>query len=274
MIKFEHTIFALPFAYTGAVLAAKGLPDLKTALLILGCMVGARTAAMTFNRIADLPFDAQNPRTQNRHLVVGLVSVREAWILFFVSSFFFFFCAAMLNQLTLRLSPIAYLIIIAYSYTKRFTWLCHIFLGAALALAPLGGYVAVKGSFSEPAIFVVAAAVIFWVAGFDVLYACMDEEFDRRAGLHSIPAKFGRRKAFLFSSAFHLLAFVLFLWAGRLFGLSYPYFLALGVTALLFLAQRVAVSPSDLSRLDMAFFTFNGAISVVIFLGVLVDALI
>ncbi len=274
MIKFEHTIFALPFAYTGAVLAAKGFPDLKTALLILGCMVGARTAAMTFNRLADLPFDAENPRTQNRHLVVGLVRPGEAWAFFFIASFLYYLCAAGLNKLTLKLSPIAYMVILGYSYTKRFTWLCHVFLGAALALAPLGGYVAVKGAFTEPGIFVLALAVIFWVAGFDILYACMDEDFDRQAGLYSIPARFGRRRAFRLSAAFHLLAFLLFTLAGYLFGLSYIYYLALLVTAALFIAQRLTVNPRTLEGLDMAFFTFNGAISVVIFLGVFLDSLI
>ncbi len=274
MIKFEHTIFALPFAYAGAVLAAKGFPDPKTALLILGCMVGARTAAMTFNRLADLPFDAENPRTRNRHLVVGLVRPGEAWALFFVASFVYFLCAAGLNPLTLKLSPIAYMVILIYSYTKRFTWLCHVFLGLALALAPLGGYVAVKGNFAEEGIFVLALGVIFWVAGFDVLYACMDEEFDRRAGLHSIPARFGRRRAFRLSAFFHALAFLLFAAAGYLFALSYLYYAALLLTGILFVAQRVTVNPKDLSGLDMAFFTFNGAISVVIFLGVLLDYLI
>jgi len=274
MIKFEHTIFALPFAYTGAVLAARGFPDPKTALLILGCMVGARTAAMTFNRLADLPFDAENPRTRNRHLVVGLVRPGEAWALFFAASFLYYLCAAGLNKLTLKLSPIAYMVILGYSYTKRFTWLCHVFLGAALALAPLGGYVAVKGTFEEEAIFALALGVLFWVAGFDILYACMDEDFDRRAGLHSIPARFGRRRAFHLSSLFHLLAFLLFLFTGYAFRLSWIYYAALLLTAALFIAQRLTVNPQTLEGLDMAFFTFNGAISVVIFLGVFLDFLI
>ena len=274
MIKFEHTIFALPFAYTGAVLAARGFPDPRTALLILGCMVGARTAAMTFNRLADLPFDAENPRTRNRHLVVGLVRPGEAWALFFAASFLYYLCAAGLNKLTLKLSPIAYMVILGYSYTKRFTWLCHVFLGAALALAPLGGYVAVKGTFEEAAIFALALGVLFWVAGFDILYACMDEDFDRRAGLHSIPARFGRRRAFHLSSLFHLLAFLLFLFTGYAFRLSWIYYAALLLTAALFIAQRLTVNPQTLEGLDMAFFTFNGAISVVIFLGVFLDFLI
>ncbi|QJA05979.1 4-hydroxybenzoate octaprenyltransferase [Thermosulfurimonas marina] len=274
MIKFEHTIFALPFAYAGAVLAAKGFPAAKPALLILGCMVGARTAAMTFNRLADLPFDAENPRTRNRHLVTGAVKPAEAWLLFFAASFLYYLCAAGLNKLTLKLSPIAYMVILIYSYTKRFTWLCHLFLGAALALAPLGGYVAVRGAFSEPGIFLLAAGVIFWVAGFDILYACMDEAFDRQVGLHSVPARFGRRRAFRLSAFFHLLAFLFFAAAGRAFDLTWPYYLALALTAALFLAQRLTVNPRTLEGLDLAFFTFNGAISVVIFLGILLNFLI
>ncbi|RUM87126.1 MAG: 4-hydroxybenzoate octaprenyltransferase [Thermodesulfatator sp.] len=274
MIKFEHTVFALPFAYAGAVLAARGFPAAKPALLILGCMVGARTAAMTFNRLADLPFDAENPRTRHRHLVTGAVKPAEAWALFFAASFLYYLCAAGLNRLTLKLSPIAYMVIILYSYTKRFTWLCHLFLGTALALAPLGGYVAVQGAFSEPEIFLLGLGVIFWVAGFDILYACMDEAFDREVGLHSVPARFGRRRAFHLSSLFHLLAFLLFAAAGWAFGLTWPYYVALMITAALFLAQRLAVNPQTLEGLDMAFFTFNGAISVVIFSGILLSFLL
>ncbi|NPB09136.1 MAG: 4-hydroxybenzoate octaprenyltransferase [Thermodesulfobacteria bacterium] len=266
MIKFEHTIFALPFTFTGACLAAGGLPSLKDSLLILGAMVGARSAAMVFNRIVDLPFDAANPRTSNRPLVTGEVKAIEAWILFFVSVGVFFFCAWALNPLTLKLSPVALAVILAYSYTKRFTWLCHLFLGLAIALAPLGGWVAVKGTL-EPLPFVLSAGVIFWVAGFDILYACLDEEFDRRFGLHSIPARFGRRRAFVLSALCHALAFAAFVLVGLMAHLSWWYYLGLFVTLVLFVAQRLVISPDDLSRLNLSFFTFNGAISVVLFLG-------
>ena len=266
MIKFEHTIFALPFAYTGAFLAAGGLPPLKEALLILGAMVGARTAAMTFNRIVDLPFDAENPRTRTRPLVTGEVSLRDAWVLLLVSVAFFFLCTWGLNPLAFKLSPIALGVTLAYSYTKRFTWLCHVFLGLAIGLAPLAGWVAVAGSFARLP-FLLSLGVLFWVAGFDILYACLDEEYDRRRGLHSIPAKFGRRRAFVISAGFHTLAFLLFLAVGVLAHLSWIYYVGLGITLILFVAQRVVISPDDLSRLNLSFFTFNGAISVVLFLG-------
>ncbi len=266
MIKFEHTIFALPFAFTGAFLAAGGVPPWEKSLLILGAMVGARTAAMTFNRIVDLSFDAENPRTKTRPLVTGEVRKRDAWILFLVAVAVFFLCAKALNPLTFKLSPIALFVILAYSYTKRFTWLCHVFLGLAIGLAPLAGWIAVKPSFDLVPV-LLSVGVLFWVAGFDILYACLDEEFDRQKGLYSIPAKFGRRKAFLISATFHALAFLLFALVGYLSQLSWIYYLGLLITLALFIAQRVVISPQDLSRLDLSFFTFNGAISVVLFLA-------
>ncbi len=266
MIKFEHTIFALPFAYTGAFLAAKGVPSLQKVLLILGAMVGARTAAMTFNRIVDLPFDAENPRTKNRALVTGEVKTREAWLLLGVSVLLFFGCAKALNPLTFKLSPLALFVILAYSYTKRFTALCHLFLGLAIGLAPLAGWIAVKPHFERIPI-LLSLGVLFWVAGFDILYACLDEEFDRKKGLFSIPARYGRQKAFLISALCHTLAFGLFTLVGVLAKLGFLYYVGLAVTLALFVAQRVVISPKDLSRLDLSFFTFNGAISVVLFLG-------
>ncbi|WP_022852816.1 4-hydroxybenzoate octaprenyltransferase [Thermodesulfatator atlanticus] len=272
MIKFEHTIFALPFAFTGAFLAAKGVPSAEKCLLILGAMVGARTAAMTFNRIVDLPFDAANPRTKERPLVTGAVKKTEAWCFFLISLGIFFACAAALNPLTFKLSPIAMVIVLAYSYTKRFTWLCHVFLGLAIGLAPLAGWIAVKPSFDTVPL-VLSLAVLFWVAGFDILYACLDEEFDRKIGLKSIPAKFGKRKAFLFSAVFHAIAFGLFVLVGFLAHLSWIYFAGLLITLGLFIAQRVVISPDDLSRLNLSFFTFNGAISMVLFIAVVLDLL-
>jgi len=266
MIKFEHTIFALPFAYTGAFLAAQGLPSWKQIVLILGAMVGARTAAMTFNRIVDLPFDAENPRTKDRPLVTGLVKTKDAWLLFLASIVLFFACAKALNPLAFKLSPVALFILLAYSYTKRFTWFCHVFLGLAIGLAPLAGWIAIRPTF-ELLPLLLSAGVLFWVAGFDILYACLDEEFDRQRGLYSIPAKFGRQKAFLISATFHALAFICFFLVGFLGKLNWWYYLGLLVTLVLFVAQRVVISPRDLSRLNLAFFTFNGAISVVLFFG-------
>ena len=266
MIKFEHTIFALPFAFTGAFLAAEGPPPLRVCLLILGAMVGARTAAMTFNRIVDLPFDAKNPRTKNRPLVTGEIRLREAWFFFLLSSALFFLCAYGLNPLAFKLSPIAFFVLLAYSFTKRFTWLCHLFLGLAIGLSPLAGWIAVRPEFDLLPL-VLSTGVLFWVAGFDILYACLDEEFDRKLGLYSIPARFGRQKAFYFSAFCHFVAFLCFLVVGVLGGLNLWYYLGLAITLVLFIAQRVVISPHDLSRLDLSFFTFNGAISVVLFLG-------
>ena len=272
MIKFEHTIFALPFAFTGAFLAAEGAPPLTKSLLILGAMVGARTAAMTFNRLVDLPFDAENPRTRKRPLVTGEVSKKDAWILFLVAVGGFFLCARALNSLTFKLSPVALFVILAYSYTKRFTWLCHVFLGLAIGLAPLAGWIAITPRFDLIPL-LLSAGVLFWVAGFDILYACLDEDFDRQKGLYSIPARFGRRRAFFISAVFHALAFFLFAFTGYLADLSWIYYLGLLITLALFIAQRVVISPQDLSRLNLSFFTFNGAISVVLFLATAGDLL-
>ncbi|WP_456434551.1 UbiA-like polyprenyltransferase [Thermosulfuriphilus sp.] len=272
MIKFEHTIFALPFAFMGAVLAARGLPPADTSLYILGAMVGARTAAMAFNRLVDLSFDAANPRTRTRPLVTGEVTQRETWLMIALAGGLFFFCAWRLNPLTLKLSPLALAVILAYSYTKRFTWLCHVFLGLAIGLSPLAGWIAVTGVFSWKPL-LLSLGVMFWVAGFDVLYACLDEDFDRQVGLYSIPANFGRRRAFAISAFFHALAFALFVLVGLVLGLGWIYYLGLGITLALFVAQRVVISPEDLSRMDLSFFTFNGAISIVMFLATVLSFL-
>ncbi len=264
MIKFEHTLFALPFAYIGAFLAAKGLPDLWTSAWILVAMVGARTAAMTFNRIVDLPFDAKNPRTRDRALPKGSVSPRDAWIMVVVSAGLFFLAAYELNRLAFILSPIVLLVLLCYSYTKRFTSLSHLFLGLSLGIAPIGGWIAVRGGI-EILPFVLGMGVLFWVAGFDVLYACMDREFDQREGLYSIPARLGIRRAFWISDLFHFVAFVVFLLVGIMAHLNWIYYLGILVTSVLMVMQRLVVSPDDLSRMNMAFFTLNGAISMVLF---------
>ncbi|NIA09018.1 MAG: 4-hydroxybenzoate octaprenyltransferase [Nitrospiraceae bacterium] len=266
MIKFEHTIFALPFAYIGAFLAARGLPNLWTSTWILVAMVGARTAAMTFNRIVDLPFDAKNPRTRDRALPKGSVKSRDAWVMVIVSAGLFFFAAYELNRLAFILSPIVLLALLCYSYTKRFTSLCHLFLGLSLGIAPIGGWIAVKGSMGILPI-ILSAGVLFWVGGFDILYACMDKDFDQREGLHSIPARLGIRKAFWASDLFHLLAFIAFIWVGVLAHLNWIYYSGVLVTFVLMVMQRLVVSPDDLSRMNMAFFTLNGAISIILFVA-------
>ncbi len=264
MIKFEHTIFALPFAYLGAFLAADGVPDPATCVWILVAMVGARTAAMGFNRIVDMPFDAQNPRTKIRALPKGDVRPGEAWIMVIVAAGLYFLAAYELNPLALTLSPWFLAIVLAYSYTKRFTALCHVFLGLAVGLAPLAGWVAVQGRIGLLPV-LLTTGVLFWVAGFDILYACLDEEFDRAVGLHSIPAALGKRGAFLVSTVFHVVAFMAFAAIGPIAQLNWVYYLGLAATFVLLVMQRRIVSPDDLTRMDMAFFTFNGAISIILF---------
>ena len=270
MIKFEHTIFALPFAYLGAFLAAKGPPDLWTSLWILVAMVGARTAAMTFNRIVDISFDAKNPRTKDRALPKGSVKPRDAWVMVVAAAGIFFFAAYELNRLAFILSPIVLVILLCYSYTKRFTSLCHLFLGLALGIAPSAGWIAVKGSMGFLPL-ILSTGVLFWVAGFDILYACMDKDFDQREGLHSIPAKLGIKKAFWASDLFHSVAFVAFISVGILAHLNWIYYSGILITLVLLVMQRLVVSPDDLSRMNMAFFTFNGAISIILFAATVIS---
>ncbi len=266
MIKFEHTLFALPFAYLGAFLAAGGFPKLGTCLWILLAMIGARTAAMGFNRIVDLPFDAKNPRTKVRALPKGEARIAEAWVMVLVAAAVYFLAAYELNPLAFTLSPWFLAVVLVYSYTKRFTALCHVFLGLAIGLAPTAGWVAVRGDIGLLPI-LLTTGVLFWVAGFDVLYACLDEEFDRNMGLHSIPASLGKKGAFWVSSVFHLVAFGAFTAIGPLAGLNWVYYIGLAVTFVLLVMQRRVISPDDLSRMDMAFFTFNAAISMILFAG-------
>jgi len=270
MIKFEHTVFALPFAFLGAFLAQGGIPPLKESLLILLGMVGGRTAAMGFNRLVDLPFDANNPRTKERPLVTGAVKKKEAWTMVILSSFVFFFAAYLLNPMAFKLSPWVYIVLLAYSYTKRFTPLCHLFLGLAIGIAPTAGWIAIKGSLSLIPI-LVSIGVMFWVAGFDILYACLDTEFDKKTGLHSIPAAIGVKNAFYVSSLFHVIAFFTFLAVGLLADLSIPYYIGLFGVSILFILQRRVVSPDDLSKMNLAFFTLNGLVSLVLFCFTVID---
>lgn len=264
MIKFKLTIFAMPFAFTGAFLAAGGVPDLQIFLWITVAMVGARTSAMGFNRIIDRKFDASNPRTIKRALPAGEVKLTEAWAMVIIAAAIFFLSCAQLNRLTLLLSPFALGLTFFYSLTKRFTSLCHLVLGIALAFAPLGGWVAVSGSLADYP-WVLSLGVLFWVAGFDTVYGCLDVEYDRQAGLYSLPASLGRKNAFRLAVLFHLLAFVLFTITGLQMQLNYFYFIGLLVTALALFYQHLIVSPSDLSRINASFFSMNGLISITIF---------
>jgi len=267
MIKFEHTIFALPFALTGAFLGAGGVPSLSTFFWVVVAMVGARTAAMTFNRVVDARFDAANPRTADRAIPAGEVSVVEAWTMIIGASLIFFAACAMLNRLALMLAPFALGLTFFYSLTKRFTWLCHLVLGTALAFSPLGGWVAVTGRFAGYP-WALSAGVLFWVAGFDAVYACMDAEFDRKAGLYSLPARFGRQATMRLAVLFHLVAFGLFLVVGVAARLNLVYFAGVAVAAVPLFYQHLVVNPRDLSRIDLAFFTMNGLISLILFVAV------
>ena len=261
MIKFSHSIFALPFALTSLLLAAGPGLGIGTVLWILVAMVGARSAAMGFNRLADQGIDALNPRTAGRELPQGLLSRAEVWAFVVLSAGAFVLAAGMLNPLCLALSPVALAIVFGYSYTKRFTPLSHLVLGLALAIAPVGAWLAVRGAFAGEPI-VLGSAVLCWVAGFDTIYACQDADFDRRAGLRSVPAWLGIARALVVAKVLHVLAVALL---ASLYWMTplHPIYL-LGVTgvAALLAYEHSLVRPDDLSRVDLAFFTLNGWISV------------
>ncbi len=266
MIKFKHTVFALPFALMGAFLAAGGVPRAMTFLWVVLAMGGARTCAMGFNRIVDLRFDRKNPRTAQRALAAGHVRPWEAWLLVIGAAILFFVACASLNPLTLRLAPFALALTLIYSLTKRFTWLCHVVLGVALAFSPLGGFVAVRGSLVDFP-YALSLGVLFWVAGFDMVYACLDADFDREEGLYSMPSRFGRQSAFRLAVAFHAVAFALFLVTGVMAKLGLFYYLGLAITAVCLFYQHLVVNPRDLSRIQVSFFQMNGIISLVLFLA-------
>ena len=259
MIKIGHSVLALPFAFMGAMLAARGLPDGRTSFYILLAMVGARSAAMAFNRLADARLDARNPRTAHRALPAGRVSRRSTFLLTAVSAAVFMGAAAQLNRICFLLSPLALLVILGYSLTKRFTSLTHLVLGLSLALAPVGGWLAVRGDLGVT-ILILALAVLLWVAGFDVLYSLQDEDFDRRAGLYSLPARWGAAPARRLAAAFHLAAAALFGLAGILARLGAIFLGVVLLSALLMLAQHLRLSRREPLRLPPAFFTLNGLV--------------
>ena len=273
MIKFEHSVFALPFALTGAVLAVHGWPSWRQVLWLVVAMVGARSAAMTFNRIADLRYDAANPRTRARALPAGHLSTGFAAGFTIVACGLFMFAAWQLNPLAFRLSPLVIAILVGYSYTKRFTVLSHVVLGACLGLSPIAASIALRGRV-EPGIVLLGVAVMFWVAGFDLIYACQDVDFDRREGLFSIPARFGIRAALWLSGAMHLIMVVLLVKAARMEHLGWMAFAGLAVVAVLLTYEHGLVRPSDLSRLNAAFFNINGYVSVLFFLSWAADVLV
>lgn len=266
MIKFKHTVFALPFAFMGAWLAQGGVPSAMVFMWIVLAMVGARTSAMGFNRIIDARFDKENPRTAGRAIPAGEIKMVEAWAMVILAALLFFAACSQLNLLTLKLSPFALGLTFFYSYTKRFTWFCHLVLGIALAFSPLGGFVAVKGALMGFP-WMLSAAVLFWVSGFDAVYACQDADYDKGRGLHSMPARFGREGAFKLAVLFHVIAFALFIYTGLFCKLNIYYFLGVAVTGLALFYQHLIVNPRDLSNISMSFFSMNGIISVTLFLA-------
>ncbi len=270
MIRFSHSIFALPFAFTSALIAASGSPTMRQVVWIAVAMVGARSGAMGLNRIIDRKIDAANPRTSAREIPRGAISITEAGFFTAVSFAVLIFAAYMLNPLCLKLSPVAIAVLFLYSFTKRFTWLSHFVLGLSISAAPLGAWVAIRGTF-DPEIIPLGFTVIFWLAGFDVLYALQDIDFDKRYGLYSIPQRFGTASALLLSRLFHLLSFSFLVYTGVVFGLGAFYWAGIAVVAFLFLYEHSLIKTNDLSRLDMAFFNMNGYISVAVFLFTALD---
>jgi len=267
MIKWAHSIFALPFALTGAMLAANGWPPLRPLFFIIVCMVTARSAAMAFNRLVDARIDATNPRTRMRPIPAGTLTPAFTAAFTIINAALFIASAAMLNHLTLLLSPVALLILFGYSYCKRFTRWAHMALGLALGIAPAAAWIAIRGSLS-PRILLLTLAVILWVSGFDVLYACQDIDHDRREHLYSIPATFGITTAFWIARGLHLAMLVVLIALLHVFHLGWPAAVGVAATTILLAYEHSIVSPSDISRMNAAFFTLNGVISVVYFLSV------
>ena len=266
MIKIEHTLFALPFALLGAVLAANGLPTLRQFLWIIVAMVGARSAAMAFNRIADVSYDAKNPRTASRALPAGLLSVGFVWAFTLVSAGIFLFAAAMLNRLTLILAPVALASVLLYSFTKRWTLLSHIVLGWCLAIAPTAAWIAVLGEIGSPVPLLLSLVVLLWTAGFDILYACQDVDFDRRESLRSIPARVGVANALWIARLLHVASFLALVSLYFVAKLGAVALIGVVATAVLLLYQHRLVKADDLSRLNAAFFTTNAFVSVILLL--------
>ncbi len=273
LIKFSHSIFALPFAFTSALIAASGIPTFSQIFWITVAMVGGRTGAMGMNRIIDRKIDALNPRTKNRELPRGVIKTGEAFIFTIIAFALLLFAAYMLNPLCLKVSPLVLLVLLTYSYTKRFTWLSHIVLGTALSLAPLGAWIAIKGTFDFQ-ILPLCFAVMFWVAGFDVFYAMQDIDFDKKHGLYSIPSAFGIKTSLWIARLFHLITIGLLLSLIPIFNLGALYLFGVLIASALMLYEHSLIKPADLSKLDMAFFNMNGYISITIFVFTLMNYLI
>ncbi len=273
MIKWEHTVFALPFALCGAMLASHGWPSAWQLLWIIIAMIAARSAAMAFNRYADAEIDRANPRTSNRALPAGILTKKFVGAFVVIASVIFVFAAAMLNRLTLVLSPVALAIVFLYSYTKRFTRWSHLVLGFALGIAPAAAWIAIRGSL-DPRILLLTGAVTFWVGGFDVLYACQDCDFDTSFGLHSVPRHYGISNALLLARIMHAMMLLFLIAVVVAFGLGKVATAGVIAVAALIAYEHSLVSANDLSKLNAAFFTMNGIISVVLFLFIAADQLL
>jgi len=276
-VKLPHTIFALPFALLGVVVASYRQPvTWRVVILVVLAFTAGRFVAMGFNRIADRRLDARNPRTERRELPAGRLTLSQAWAGVLFAMVVFLWTAWALNPLCAALAPLALMWIATYSYTKRFTDWSHVWLGGSLAIAPVGGYVAVTGAWSDPwwLLVVVAFGVTMWVAGFDIFYALQDEGVDRAQGLRSLVVRLGQARAIMIAKGFHGLAILALIAFGYAARLGWPYYAGLGVAAGLMLWEHQLVKPGDLSRLDAAFFTANGIVSIVVFLGAFVDRIV
>jgi 4-hydroxybenzoate polyprenyltransferase len=272
LIKFSHSVFALPFAFTGALIAAEGIPSLRHIIWITVAMVGARTGAMGLNRIIDSKIDALNPRTKDREIPKGVIKSGEALFYTIAAFGLFIFAAHKLNPLCLKLSPLAVFVVALYPYAKRFTALSHLILGLALSFAPFGAWVAVKGSL-DTSILPLSFAVLFWVAGFDIFYAMQDAEFDKKHSLFSIPSRFGIKNSIWLAKLFHLITILLLISLIPIFHMKGFYLVGVIIAAALLIYEHMLVKPDDLSRIDMAFFNMNGYISITLFLFTLLDYL-
>ncbi len=277
MIKFEHTVFALPFAFMGAILGSVMIHSMMPSWAEIGwivlAMIGARSAAMGLNRLIDKTIDKRNPRTSSRAIAAGLISSKEALVFIIVSFVLLFVATSKLEPLAMQLLPIAVFFLVLYSYTKRFTWACHIILGLTIGLAPLGGWVAVTGVIDIVAI-IFYISVALWTAGFDIVYACQDVEFDRKEGLYSIPSRYGIKTALLVSRGFHALTILGFLSLAYMTNLSWIYLIGIMVAVVILIYEHQLVKPHDLSKLNMAFFTMNGILSIVVFAFSLIDLVV
>lgn len=272
MIDFGHTLFGLPFAYLGAFLAVGGIPTVWQLVWITVAMVTARTAALCLNRIIDRHIDRANPRTSDWVMAANKLSVKWIWFFVFICFALLLYAASQLNELCFKLAPLAVAILWLYSYTKRFTWWCHLILGIAIGIGPIGAWIAITGTFDWQPLFL-AAAVACWIAGFDTMYACQDIEFDRANGLYSIPARFGERGALRFSAVFHIFTVIFFILTGYIMSLGLVYYLGIFFAATVLFYEHLIVKPGDLSKVNFASFKINRYVGLIIFITTLIDIL-